>query len=258
MPRAELRAQFAPARMKFLLVAAGGFAAFAASADLAVKLLYDERYQAATWMLPVLVSGAWFTILANLNESSLLGLGRPNFNVLANCAKLVFIVVGMMAAVPRYGVFGGVLIVAASDLCRYGPVFYGQVREGFSFGRQDLLATAAVIAGIAFFQWMRWLAGFGVSYDIVGRLWVGLRRLTHEDIVRASWAAPVRPRRRNRVSVDRRGIGRVRRGGDADRLRAEARRRARMPICKRPPSRARALKNFRACPCFATNMDGRS
>ena len=169
-PRAELRAQFAPVRLRFLLVAAGGFAVFASSADLAVKLLYDQRYQAATWMLSVLVSGAWFTILAHVNESSLLGLGRPHFNVIGNFAKLVFIVVGMTAAVPRFGVFGGVLVVAASDLCRYAPVFYGQVRERFSFGRQDLLATFAVIAGIAFFQGMRWLAGLGVSFDIVGRL----------------------------------------------------------------------------------------
>ena len=170
MPRAELRTQFAPTRLRFLLVAAGGFAVFAASADLAIKLLYDQRYQAATWMLPVLVSGAWFTILAHINESSLLGLGRPAFNVAGNFAKLVFIVVGMMAAVPRYGVFGGVLVVAASDLFRYAPVFYGQVRERFSFGRQDLLATLVVIVGIALFQGLRWLAGFGVSYDVLGRL----------------------------------------------------------------------------------------
>ncbi len=76
----------------------------------------------------------------------------------------------MTAAVPRYGVFGGVVVVAASDLFRYAPVFYGQVRERFSFGRQDMLATLVVIAGIAFFQGMRWLAGFGVSYDVLGRL----------------------------------------------------------------------------------------
>ena len=71
MPRHELRAQLAPIRMKFLLVAGFGFSLFAATADLAIGILYDQRYHAAGWMLPVLIIGAWFSIMSNLNESTL-------------------------------------------------------------------------------------------------------------------------------------------------------------------------------------------
>ena len=39
-----------------------------AMADLAIKLFYDERYQAASWMLPILIVGSWFSILANSNR----------------------------------------------------------------------------------------------------------------------------------------------------------------------------------------------
>lgn len=163
--RDELRAHLAPIRLKFVLLAAFGFSVFAASSDIAVKTLYDQRYEAATWMLPLLVFGAWFTVLANINESSLLGLGRPNFNFLANAAKFIFLMVGMMLAVPRYGVLGGVLVVAASDLSRYVPILVGQTRERFSFFRQDVLATAAVIGFTALWVWLRALAGFGVSFE---------------------------------------------------------------------------------------------
>jgi len=170
LPREELSAQLAPIRLKFILVAALGFSLFAGSADVAVKILYDQRYQAATWMLPILIFGAWITILANFNESSLLGIGRPNFNVLANAAKFVFILAGLALYVPHYGVMGGVVVVAASDLCRYGPILYGQIRERFSYFWQDFIATATVIGCAALFEWLRWMAGFGTSTDAIRNL----------------------------------------------------------------------------------------
>jgi O-antigen/teichoic acid export membrane protein len=165
MPRTELRAQLAPIRLKFLLAAGVGFSLFAATADLAIGLLYDQRYRAASWMLPILIIGSWFSILSNLNESTLLGLGRPNYSFLANGGKFAFLLIGLTLSVAYYGVPGGVMAVAGSDLCRYVPILFGQVRERFSFGRQDLLATLAVFALIALWEWLRWLSGFGTSFD---------------------------------------------------------------------------------------------
>jgi O-antigen/teichoic acid export membrane protein len=162
-PRAQLRAELAPIRLRFLLLAALAFALFAASSDFVIRILYDQRYQAATWMLPMLVIGAWFTILANINESALLGLGRPNFNVFAHSAKFLFLLLGLAWSVPRFGVVGGVVVVALSDLCRYFPMLFGQYRERFAFAGQDLLATLAVLGLLALFEWARALAGFGDS-----------------------------------------------------------------------------------------------
>jgi O-antigen/teichoic acid export membrane protein len=163
--RAELRAQITTIRAIFLLLAAIGISLFAVIADLIIHVLYDARYQAASWMLPVMIIGSWFSILANLNESTVLGLGRPNYGAIANSLKFAFILVGLPLSVARYGLFGGILAGVLGELCRYVPVLIGQRREHFSFGRQDLLATVTVFLLIILFEWLRSLLGFGTSFD---------------------------------------------------------------------------------------------
>lgn len=165
IPRTELRSQLASIRMRFLFITGFGFSFLAASADLAIRMLYDQRYQAASWMLPILIIGTWFAILSNLNESTLLGLGRPLYSAAANGVKFGFLVIGLPLSVARFGVLGGVVVVAISDLCRYIPILIGQTREQFSFGGQDLLITLAVFGLVSFWEWLRWALGFGTSFD---------------------------------------------------------------------------------------------
>jgi len=165
MRRKDLHEQLAPIRMKFLLIAGIGFSIFAVTADFVIGILYDQRYHAASWMLPVLILGAWFAILSYLNEWTLMGLGRPNYSAVANSAKFGFLAVGLPIGVAHLGVLGGVLVVAISDLCRYVPMLVGQIQERFSFGRQDVFATAIVFGLIALWEWVRWAAGFGTSFD---------------------------------------------------------------------------------------------
>jgi len=65
--------------LMFMLMTALGLSLFAATVDLLIGLLYDQRYQAARWMGPILIAGAWFSIICNLNESTLVGLGKPSY-----------------------------------------------------------------------------------------------------------------------------------------------------------------------------------
>jgi O-antigen/teichoic acid export membrane protein len=171
MPRADLRNQLASIRVKFLLVAVFGFAFFVATADFAIKLLYDQRYLAAGWMLPLLVVGSWFSVLAYVNESILLGLGKPSYGAVSNSAKLVFLVIGLPVMVKLFGLLGGVAVVALADLCRYVPILIGQKRERFSFGMQDLFLTTAVFLTIGLLEWLRWVSGFGTSFDTLPIDW---------------------------------------------------------------------------------------
>jgi O-antigen/teichoic acid export membrane protein len=164
-PRADLHEQLNPIRAKFLLVAVLGFSVFVATADLAIKLLYDQRYQAATWILPVLTIGSWFSILASINEATLLGLGKPSYSAISNGLKFAFLLIGLPLSIKLYGLLGGVLVITSADLFRYIPILVGQRKEQFSFGMQDLLLTLAVFLLIGFLGWLRWILGFGTSFD---------------------------------------------------------------------------------------------
>jgi O-antigen/teichoic acid export membrane protein len=163
--RPKLREQVGSIRTKFLLMAALGISLFVVSADWLIQILYDQRYQAAGWMMPVLIIGSWFSILTNLNESTLLGLGRPSYNAVGNGLKFLFIMVGLPLSVKTNGLFGGIMVLVFADLFRYIPVLIGQRRERFSFGTHDLLVTVIAFALIGLLEWLRSSLGLGTSFE---------------------------------------------------------------------------------------------
>jgi len=152
-------------RTKFLLLAALGFSLLVATADLAVKILYDEPYHAASWMLPILFTGSWFSMLAHLNESTLLSLGKPSLNAMSSTLKFIFVVVALPLSVGFFGLVSGIMIVASAELCRYVPGLIGLRRAHFSFGMQDLLFTLTAFLLVAVWEWIRFMLGFGTSFD---------------------------------------------------------------------------------------------
>lgn len=165
MPRAELRAQLISLRAKFLLIAAVGFSSFAAIADLLIRTLYDHRYHDAGWMLPVLVVGAWFSMLCSINESTLMGLRKPSYAAYGNGSKFGWLLIGLPLGVTAHGMVGVIVVVAVSDLFRYIPILVGQIRERFSFALQDLSITLVMFGLIGVWEGARWILGFGTSFD---------------------------------------------------------------------------------------------
>jgi O-antigen/teichoic acid export membrane protein len=163
--RDDLRKQLTPLRAKFLLVTAIFVSLFVATADIPIKLLYDQRYQAANWMLPILTIGSWFSIVAYLNESTLLGLGRPSFNAASNGFKFVFLLIGLPLSLEAAGLVGCMVVVVLADLFRYIPIFVGQRQERFSFRAQDFLITLLVFLLIGLWEWVRWILEYGTSFD---------------------------------------------------------------------------------------------
>lgn len=165
MPRDELRAVLASKRLVFLLIGALGIAALVTVADVAIKIMYDQRYQAAGWMLPLLCLGAWFSMISSLNESMLLGLGKPLYSAASNGLKFVWLLIGLPIAFAQFGVLGAIVVVSASDFWRYIPSLMGQIRERFSFVGQDIIATFAILLFLGLCEWIRWSLGFGTSFD---------------------------------------------------------------------------------------------
>jgi O-antigen/teichoic acid export membrane protein len=165
MPRSELREQLAPIRAKFLAAATISFPIIVATADLPIRILYDQRYQQAGWILPILILGSWFTVLAFANESTLLGIGKPSYSAIANSSKFIFLLIGLPVGVRVAGLLGGIIAIIFADLWRYIPLLIGQKKERFSFGLQDLVSTLSVLLLIGFWEWVRWTLGFGSSFE---------------------------------------------------------------------------------------------
>ena len=163
--RRELRFRIRSSRAMFLLIAAVSLAAIALVSDLLINILYDRRYHEAGGMLSALTIGVWFSIVCTINESTLLGLGKPHYAAIANGLKLVWLVAGIATAVPTFGIVGVVIVVLLSDAWRYIPIFIGQRREHLSFGSQDVIITMAFLALIVVGEWARWFLGFGTSFS---------------------------------------------------------------------------------------------
>jgi len=164
-PRDQLRATLFPKRLSLLLLSAIGFATLTTIVDAAIKILYDQRYQAAGWMCPLLLLGAWISMIASLNESTLLGFGRPLYGAVANGFKFAWLLVGFPIGFAQFGILGVIVVIAIGDLWRYIPILAGQIRERFSFVGQDFVATLVMFGLVGLCEWLRWGLGFGTSFD---------------------------------------------------------------------------------------------
>ncbi len=164
-PRSELRQHLSPLRLKLLLVCALGMGFGTAFADYAVRIVYDERYHEAGWMLPVLLIGVWGAVLCSINEYALLGVGKPLYGAMGNMAKLVCLVVGIPLGLHVAGLLGAILVLAFSDICRYFLILFGQRREHVSFFLQDVLMSAVMLGVLALLTLLRMEFGLGTAFD---------------------------------------------------------------------------------------------
>lgn len=149
---AELRAILAPARGRLLLIIAGGLAVVVALSDRIILLLYDQRYHAAAFMLPVLLASIWFSILATLGDSVLMGTRRPAHTARANFLKFAYTCIGLPIALHYDGMVAALFVIASADVIRYGSQVLSQRVQHLSFIRQDAILTLALCGGIVIWR----------------------------------------------------------------------------------------------------------
>ncbi|MEP2102426.1 MAG: oligosaccharide flippase family protein [Parasphingorhabdus sp.] len=136
--RSELRPAIAGLRMKALLATACGLSLIVALSDVVILVLYDDRYIAAAFMLPILMAGTWFSILSTMGESFMLGIGKSVHSAQANFAKLLWLVIAVPLALIYFGFVAALCVIAVADLFRYISLSFSQWKEGLSFLKQDL------------------------------------------------------------------------------------------------------------------------
>ncbi|MBS0477845.1 MAG: oligosaccharide flippase family protein [Proteobacteria bacterium] len=144
--RDEVSATFQHKRRLALGAIAVALAFALAVSDRAILLLYDARYQAAAFILPVLFAGAWFAVLAAFGEATLFGLDRPRASAAGNLAKFLVLIVGLPLAVAQYGVFAGLIVLLLGEGARWAALSVALRAERLTSVRDDVLLTLGVFA----------------------------------------------------------------------------------------------------------------
>jgi O-antigen/teichoic acid export membrane protein len=161
-PREELRERIRGPRGKMLAALALSVALFGCFGDLIVGILYDQRYAAAAWILPLLVVGMWPLLLMNTIDSCLLSIGKSQYSAMSNFAKFVYMVVLIPVSYKLAGDLGVILVVAFNDVPSYVIINYGLAKERLSLLRQDAWTTALLLAAVGLLLLIRHFAGMGL------------------------------------------------------------------------------------------------
>lgn len=164
-PRQTIRAKLLKNRKPILLALILLLTVLVCFGDVLVKVLYDERYSEAAWMLPILALGIWPRMLCNTNEPSLFAIGKPQYSTIANFTRFVWTSLGVWFGFSLFEIPGAIIAVALNDLSYYLAVNYGLWREGLSGLMQDILATALLVALLAVVLTGRFFLKFGLPID---------------------------------------------------------------------------------------------
>ncbi|NMG07231.1 oligosaccharide flippase family protein [Brasilonema sp. UFV-L1] len=162
LPRASLRTKIIRQRWILLIGCAIPLAILITIGDLAVAMLYDQRYDAATWMMPILCSGIWFSLLFYSISPALLAISKPLYSAQSNFARFGIIALGVPLAHNSFGVLGAIIVIALSDLPLYIVNLYGLWREKLTCFAQDIQTTVFFIGVLALFLTIRNYLGFGL------------------------------------------------------------------------------------------------
>lgn len=144
----DLRVRMASmARIRLLVALAlcAGLSLGATAADLLIGLVYDPRYAAAGWMLAVLLLGAPFAVLSNLNEALLLSAGKPLYSSLANLARLATHALVLPLGYQMSGFPGAVIAAALTEALHYVYIGVGLHRVRLTLWRQDAAALGTAL-----------------------------------------------------------------------------------------------------------------
>jgi O-antigen/teichoic acid export membrane protein len=165
LPREELRAKILKNRKLILIPLAIGLALFVSSGDWIILTLYDNRYVAASWMMPIMAMGIWHTTLHNLMGSCLLAIGRSQYGAQGNLLTFVSLCIGIPLGYYLKGNLGAVIAVALGDLPTYAVISYGLYREKLTCFWQDLQLTAMYFGILAMLLLGRVALGLGLPID---------------------------------------------------------------------------------------------
>lgn len=166
LPRETFRAKILQNRKLVLIAMALGLTVLVSFGDKLILALYDRRYAAAAWMLPLLALGIWPRILTQTIDSALFAIGKPLYTAYGSLFKFLFMVIGLPVGFSLMGLSGAVIVVALNDVPFYAAISYGLWREKLTAVVQDIEATALFLALLTVVLMGRVFLGFGLPINI--------------------------------------------------------------------------------------------
>ncbi|MDB5349033.1 MAG: hypothetical protein JWN86_280 [Planctomycetota bacterium] len=130
----------------------------AGAGPMVVRVLYDDRYREAGWMLQILMIRVVLGVMYTPAVSALIAMGKPHVNTLGLCLKTAWLFVGLPLAYRAYGTSGAVWMVGLNELFTVAVLVVSLWRNGLLDLRQDALGAAIVagsyLAGSALNSWI--------------------------------------------------------------------------------------------------------
>jgi O-antigen/teichoic acid export membrane protein len=136
-------------RAVFLGLGALLLAALVPNGPTIVDALYDDRYQAAGWLLQLLLLGSWFQVLEGSNSAVLLARGDSRAVASGNAVKLVAVLVLLPLGFAGLGLRGAVLGLVVADAARYAVSAWLVTRAGVRVVGPDVGMTLTLLAACA-------------------------------------------------------------------------------------------------------------
>lgn len=173
LPRSHLREKIVKQRWLLLLALAVVLAGLTTCGDWVIMLLYQgrnkhwEQYREATWMMPILCSGIWFSVLFYTTSPALMAISKPIYSAQSNFVRFAIIGIGMPLAFFQFGELGAISVIAMSDLPLYSVNLYGLNQEKLSCTMQDLYCTTFFLVLLSFFLLTRYSLGLGVPIQVL-------------------------------------------------------------------------------------------
>jgi O-antigen/teichoic acid export membrane protein len=167
LPRAVLKEKILEKRWLLLLAILLGLTFLICFGDWIILILYDQRYHAGAWILPILAAGLWVAVLAMTIDPVLYALGKPKYIAFGNFGKFIYMLLLLPLSYHLAGVFGVIIVIAANDLPFYIAVLYGVCQENLNPIKQDLQATSLLLALVSLFLIGRWSLGGGLPISLL-------------------------------------------------------------------------------------------
>lgn len=162
LPRQQLRKKILNKRKFLLIMSMFIVALMFCFGDTLILLLYEENYQDAAWILPLLALGLWPIILVDSIGKSLFSLGKPQYNAFASGFKFIYMCVLLPLVLFNQPISWGIVVIAFNDVPIYLCISYGLIKEGLSCLLQDFVFTIGLIVLIGILV--------GLRYYILGTL----------------------------------------------------------------------------------------